>query len=195
MPTGYTAPVIDGEITTAQEFAYECSKAFVWSFREGNQLTYPVVDDYYQKSLDESMAELAAWDALNEEGRYAKWSDAVIVMETRREEARKESEEAFKRLFKVRTEVEKIRVPETHANFKKFMIEQLNETIKYEGTFKEEYYQMPTYPEWADAQRGYILRSVEHAAKRMQEIEQNVAESRQWISTLAKLYNLEVVDR
>jgi hypothetical protein len=196
MPTGYTAHIIDGDITNAQEFAKVCAHAFMFNMRDaapGESLRFPERNDsYYAEELPNRLAELAAWDGLDEEGRYAKWSDYAIAMEKSCADAKAEAEKNRRALETVLAEVKRIDVPETHANFKKFMIEQITETMKFDGTFNEKYYHVQPYEEWVDARRGYILRNIEYATKHMQEAEQRHQESRKWISTLANIYGLEV---
>lgn len=195
MATGHTHPVIDGEITTASEFAYECSKSFVWSWRDGNTLAYPPRrDSYYQDALLNAVKELAEWDALDEAGRYERWSAYANEKAAKAEAAEREADENYRRLSNVLSQVEKVDVPETHKNFKEFMIRQLKETMEFDGIFHPDFYRVRDYSEWVDAQRGYILESIERYSKEIREEDARIAESRKWIGTLANLYGLEVKD-
>lgn len=193
MATGHTHPVIDGKITTASEFARECSKSFVWSWREGNALAYPPKrDSFYVKELHAAINELAEWDALDEAGKYERWSAYAVEETERRDEAERKSQENYRRLSNVLTQVEKITVPETHKNFKEFMLTQLKETMEFDGIFNPDWYRVYGYSEWVDAQRGHILNSIERYSKQVREEDERIAESRKWIGTLATLYGLEV---
>ena len=195
MATGHTHRIIDGEINTLDEFAYECSKSFVWSWRDGNGLAYPPRhDSYYAERLPQAIAELAEWDNASEEERYAKWSAYANKQEQQAEEARKRADLAYLRLAPLLDAAKAKVVPETHKNFKEFMISQLEDTIKHDGVFNSNWYRVYSYPEWADSQRGEILRTIERCSEGLREAEENNRKSREWISTLAALFNLEVKD-
>lgn len=198
MPTGYTAHIIEGTATNAKEFAKVCSQAFIYSMRDaspGAPLRYPErLDAYHAEELPKRMAELAEWDNSTEEEKYARWSAYAISTEEQHKKAKAQAEKSYRALLNVLAEVQKIKVPETHANFKKFMVEQITETIKYDGSFNEKYYQVQSYEEWVDQQRGSILRNIEYSTKQLAEAEQRWQESRKWISTLANLYDLEVAE-
>lgn len=196
MPTGYTADILDGKIDNAQDFAKVCAHAFMWSMRDSSPgdllATAPRTNSYEEDSLRASFTELAVWDAVSEEGRYALWSTYVLKTEAARDESKERCDKNLALLNKVRQEVLDIAVPETHQRFKEFMLEQIDSTIRFDATFNPKWYVTQPYAEWCDSQRPEILRIIEIRAKSLQEAEDRYLEGREWVRTLASLYNLEI---
>lgn len=193
MPTGHTEPVITGMIDTAGEFAYECSKSFGWSMREGGRLKRPSTENMYQtKYLGELIAELAEWNALSEEGKYAQWSRYYAGCLSAGEANKRETAQARERLELVLAEVKAINVPESHANFKQFMIDQLTEAIRVDGTHNAEWYRPQEYVEYCDAQVSEKERMIARYTEIVAERGANIAKGREWVDTLANLYGLKV---
>lgn len=195
MPTGHTYPVVEGEITTLNEFAYECSRSFVWSFREGNALAYPPRHDgYYAEQLPKTMAELSAWDNMSEEEKYAEWSAMADDMTAQAARSRAKAEEAAARIQPLLNAALNVQVPETHKRFKEFMVEQLQSTLDQDGTHNPKWYSFPNYSEWCDARRPQLLNQISRYAVELAKSEENYQKSREWITILANLFNLEVND-
>lgn len=139
MPTGYTAGVIDGEITTLQGFAKKCMRAFGATIHMRdeslNEEYVPrEVGDYYKVALE-------TWEkTLNE---VTSMSDEEIV--AKREKQLQEDIDYHKdRINKVEKNrivlsklikevTEWVPPTEEHVNFKKFMLDQLSQTIQHDG--------------------------------------------------------------
>lgn len=193
MPTGHTSRILSGEITTLEEFASECAKSFVWSARDTGEIRYPKSDSYYKNSLAEAMKELEEWDSLDEEGRYAKWSEYATAAETRTNEAVQKAADNYERLIKVQEVLPQPRnVPEEYKNFVSFMHEQIDQTIKFDGLFNEDWNQVIPYVKWCDTKRADILRSITYRAKSLAEEEERIAKSRAWIDGLVKHFGVKV---
>jgi hypothetical protein len=196
MPTGYTQDVINGKVTTAQEFAKECARAFMWNMRDTDraaELRMPERNDsYYAEDLPRATDELIMWDHSSEEQKYAQWSEYAEEIEKRAVEHRAEAAANRERLTKLLAEVESIGVPETHAEFKKFMVDQLTETIRYDGTFREDYYKIVPYERWAESRRSELLKAIHRAADGLREAQERHEKSVAWVTTLAKTYGLTI---
>lgn len=138
MPTGYTAGIIDGKITTFREFAKTCMKAFgaTIHMRDETLDTEYVpreINEYYRQSLDK-------WKQTLDE--VIKMSDEEIIakrekeLQERIDYARSKMDLCERNcvvLGKMLEEVHDWEPPtEEHKGFKKFMLEQLNETIKHD---------------------------------------------------------------
>lgn len=198
MPTGYTAEILDGKVTTATEFAAKCARAFMVNMRDepwDSSLVMPKrYDSYYAEELPARLAELAEWDNSTEEEKYARWSEYAVKQSEAAEEAKQRAEENYQKLQAVLVEVRRIKVPESHFEFRNFMIDQINQTIDFDGTFNEKYYQVQDYVSWVEEHRGHVLRSIRIASEGLEKSEQNYQKGREWVSTLANLYDLEIVD-
>jgi hypothetical protein len=139
MPTGYTCDVQDGKVTTLEDYAKTCARAFLWQSRDSNErdLLKLVSDEttvkYYEKSLAEARNDLAVHEALDEAG-WRKMYDAenaATLKWTMDYNERKDLER-----LRYTTMLEKVRAwtppSSEHYDLKKFMIEQLESSIKFD---------------------------------------------------------------
>lgn len=139
MPTGYTAGIIDGEITTFEQFATQCTRAFGATIHmRDNPMdsSYEprTPSEYYVNSLQSQREELERMESLTDE-------DIVQEFET---SMRDNLEYHEKGLEKDKANLEKLNsilastkawVPPTeeHEGLRTFMIEQIESTIKVDG--------------------------------------------------------------
>ena len=139
MPTGYTAGIIDGKTETFQEFAKQCMRAFGACIHMRDDNMNKVYEprtpsDYHSKALEEAKEKLKQAENL---------TDAELI-----EMRKKELEESEKyhldniskikasriRLEEFLTKATEFKAPTPeHEGFRKFMIEQLQSTIEYDG--------------------------------------------------------------
>lgn len=198
MPTGYTYPVIEGEITTATEFAQLCARAFMWNMRDTGMdapLRMPEPNNYYTShKVMNRLEELEEWDNSTEEEKYSQWSDYIEATEKRAQDRRDEVAKNREAILPIYNEINRMDVPSTHQAFKDFMLEQLDMTIRQDATFDDKWYATQSYPEWVDEHRGYILRSIEVATEGMVKEEEKAKKSREWINGLIKHFGVEVLD-
>ncbi len=139
MPTGYTAGIIDGEITTFEQFATQCTRAFGATIHmRDNPMDSPyeprTPSEYYVNSLQSQREDLERMESLTDE-------DIVHEFET----SMRDSLEYHERgLEKDKANLEKLNsilasakdwVPPTeeHKGLRTFMIEQIESTIKVDG--------------------------------------------------------------
>ena len=139
MPTGYTAGIIDGEITTFEQFATQCTRAFGATIHmRDNPMDSPyeprTPSEYYTNSLQSQREELERMESLTDE-------DIVQEFETSMRDSLEYHE---KGLEKDKANLEKLNsilasakswVPPTeeHEGLRTFMIEQIESTIKVDG--------------------------------------------------------------
>jgi hypothetical protein len=89
MPTGYTYGVQKGEITTLEDFAKTCARAFLWHARDSEEKDLrKLVDnegtlEYYQKALKEAEDELSELEGLDDETWRLKWDTAMAKEQAR----------------------------------------------------------------------------------------------------------------
>jgi len=142
MPTGYTAEILDGKINTFKGFAKKCMRAFgaTIHMRDDslNESYRPrEIDEYYIEQVKEAEEELKELKAADDEFfinkiREKLKSDYVYYEERLREV--KKNEVKLKSILK---DTKKWNPPtEDHVGIKDFMIQQLEETIKYDANCK-----------------------------------------------------------
>lgn len=138
MPTGYTAGIIDGEIKTFKQFATLCMRAFGATLHmrdDGLDKVYEprVPSKYYEDNIAKAKTMLQQANTLPDEA----------IIQSRYEELEKEkqrlldhiakSKENLKSLNSILAEVNSYSPPTfEHTGIKDFMIQQINETIKFD---------------------------------------------------------------
>lgn len=139
MPTGYTAGIIDGKTETFQDFAKQCMKAFgacIHMRDENMDKEYEprTPSDYHIKALEKAKKKLKQAET---------FTDAELIeMRTKElEESKKYHLESIAKTKVARAKLEeflakaiefKAPTPE-HEGLRKFMIEQLQSTIDFDG--------------------------------------------------------------
>ena len=142
MPTGYTEPILKGKITEFKDYAKLCMRAF--------GATIHMKDDYldveYEPRVPEKFYHEKIIELKSELDMLIKMSDEEIL-DKRQTEIKndikyheeklietKENEEKLLKMLKSATTWE----PPTdeHSGIKKFMIEQITETLKYDADSK-----------------------------------------------------------
>lgn len=138
MPTGYTAGILDGKITTFPQFAKLCMRAFGATIHMRDEdmdakITPRVPSDYYLDEIEQAKQLLK--DAYN-------LSDEDIIK--RKEEELEESKEYhlkaiekaiidLKNMNNILKDVKKWQPPTSeHTGIKDFMISQIEETIEWD---------------------------------------------------------------
>lgn len=168
MPTGYTADVITGKVATFPAFAMQCARAFgALILMRDDPLDAPIPDafapsGYYAKRLEENDAEAVRLASLTaEEAEQEAEADYQRAVQ-HREEAIREAAEARQRCEAMLAQVREWTPPTPdHEGLKRFMVEQLEETIRFDGTF--------TDGDWWRAERltgeEWLGRQVENLAR------------------------------
>ena len=139
MPTGYTEGIINGKIETFQEFAKQCMRAFGATIHmrdESMDKEYEprTPSDYHIKALEKAKEKLKQVESLTD--------TELIEMRTKElEESKKYHLESIAKAKNARAKLEKFlaqaiefKAPTPdHEGLRKFMIEQLQSTIDFDG--------------------------------------------------------------
>lgn len=136
MPTGYTAGIEDGSITTGKDFLKLCTRAFGIAIElKDEPLSVPTPTKFepnifYKDKIDREKAELEKCEKMSFEdarAKMVKYHEDMIRMYQRMAE---NSIERNKKYAKVRAEVESWIPPTTeHYNLKSFALEQIDMCI------------------------------------------------------------------
>lgn len=173
MPTGYTAYIEDGEITTGKEFLKLCTRAFGIAIDlKDEPLSTPTPisfepDSYYKDRYERALAELERTKNMTfEEAIIARKSDFDRTVKSCRESLER-NKLYNERYQKVKDEVEAWNPPtEEHVGLKEFAIAQINLSMLSEDSMK-------TFNQCVDlefddseeATRKYITEKVEYCQK------------------------------
>lgn len=193
MPTGYTADVQSGKVTTFPEFAMQCARAFGALISMRDDAPDARVPDmiepntsYYDERLAQATADLERLRAMTPqqaqeeaervyESAYAEWV---------KYEARKAEERAR---YEAMLEQVKAWEPPTfnHIEMKKFMIQQLEESIRFDCGTSE-----PPQPrnaqDWHQEAVASARRSLLYLTEQRAEEIDRAASRTAWIQALRK---------
>lgn len=136
MPTGYTAGIIDGEITTFEQFATQCTRAFGATIHmRDNPMDSPyeprTPSEYYANSLQSHREELKKMESLTDEEIVQEFETSTKENLDYHEKALEKGKANLEKLNSILSSV-KAWVPPTeeHEGLRTFMIEQITCTIK-----------------------------------------------------------------
>jgi len=139
MPTGYTAGIIDGEITTFEQFATQCTRAFgATSHMRENPLDSPyeprTPSEYYVNSLQSQREKLEETKAMTDEAIVRDFENLLNDSLKYHERELEKTKVNLGRLNSI-MESAKSWVPPTedHEGVRDYMIDQLEITIKADG--------------------------------------------------------------
>lgn len=134
MPTGYTSKLYEDEPQTLREFILDCSRAVLPFMKESSGPPPEQVEErsYHADKLREAHERLDAARALTMGDAEAAANAEYHQETTRRNAARRENEALRSRYESMLNDVRQWNAPELAEGLKRFMIEQLVESIKYD---------------------------------------------------------------
>lgn len=173
MPTGYTAAVQSGEVTSFRKFALTCARAMGANIEmRDEESDVPIhkykPDDFYLKRLGEARFELASLENMtlpHAEGLAVKAYEEAMA--SRKRALRERAEQKFR----YETMLDRVRAwtPPTqdHNNFKEFMEKQLLESIDFDCG-NSSYYNEPIIKKTGSQYREYLIASLREDIVRYQ---------------------------
>ena len=196
MPTGYTAPVKDGEITTFKDFALRCARAFgaTIEFRDepmGFDIEAKIKEigqssiDYHKKALAEARAERTDIEAMTED-------EASVEAMREYDEALASYAKSVSEIITTRTRysamidaVEEWEPPTPeHHGLKDFMMNQLRESIQFDCRYVPEQPRLKTPTEWTADRIESAERRVKYHGDELKKAQASAKTSRKWLTDL-----------
>lgn len=191
MPTGYTAAVVDGKVTTLRDFALTCARGMgALIMMRDDPWDAPIPErfepgDYYAKSLAEVQAELAALRAMHPTEWQAAADAEFAAAQKAKAEYLADKETQRARYDAMIAQVE----PWTGApeGLKGFMLDQLYRGRDFDCPEDTSYWKEPeqlTGEEWKAKREADLMQSgAKYAEEHQKEVDRT--ESRNaWIKTL-----------
>lgn len=196
MPTGYTAAVQDGSITELKDFAYSCARAMgaCISMRD-DPSGKPIPErfepsTYYKDRLEQAQSDLAVLQLMTVEECA---EEAQKEFEQSQEYERKRLKEKTEYRARYETMLRKVsdwrNSPE---GLKKFMMDQLHESIKWDCPDDEDWYtaglkeppKLLTGEEWFDKRQQSLLRDVARSSEEYAKELERVEGRNKWVHQL-----------
>lgn len=181
MPTGFTYPIIDGEITTFRDYAINCMKAFSV---EGTFSFEP--NKYYREQYDHAVESLDLFISMTEDELKSSYETYKSNTIKQAQEAMEKQKGDNKKL-EAMTAIARKFIPPTndHQKYKEFMIEQLKISI----SDTTEYWQsvidnIKPFDRWAVEERirltdQVVIRSSEYSRELVR-----MDQKRQWVTAI-----------
>ena len=141
MPTGYTSDIYNGKNVTFEKFVFACSRAFMPSMRD-SAFDAPIPDkypvsDYHKKELDKAKKNVVKYAKMTIAQAAETLKKNEIKVRAEEKKSKEESEALRLRYEAMVIKVERWSVPKELAGLKKFMLEQLRESIKFDCSVLE----------------------------------------------------------
>lgn len=195
MATGYTSPVMEGKVTDLKDYAADCARAFgafIHMRDDGNNavLRYPEHHTFDSDSYNRAFIELESWENLNEEGRYAMWSNYYRRSVQVNLEFKAKANLHESRYTAMLAQIVPLDVPSELQAFKDFMVSQLEDSINFDCNHR---YMVPAdFFEWCDDHDEYLRRSLRNAQKRMIESIEKHNKTVDYINLMAETFGFEI---
>jgi chromosome segregation ATPase len=193
MPTGYTSVVCERDISF-NEFTWRCARAFgaLISMRDASLHAnipdkLPVDDSFHVAELKKAQTRLKTLKKTSLDVAEARAKrDYAAALKAKKEHIKRVSD-VRARLDAMREQVDSWQPPsKEHEGLKTFMLQQLDETIKYDGTVSEYYDKVKpqTGEEWLEMALGHAQRDIEYHTQHLAEDRKRADEHQQWIDQL-----------
>ncbi len=138
MPTGYTAGILDGKITTFPQFAKQCMRAFGATIHmrdDAMDAEYQerTPSDYHTKKIEEAQQSLKDVEVLSDEAIIAEAKKGFEESKKYHLESIEKAKKGGEKLNAILQEVNAWVPPtEDHAGIKTFMVDQIKQTIDFD---------------------------------------------------------------
>ena len=197
MPTSYTLDLYDGKDITFEEFVLRCARAFgaLISMRD-EPINVPIPErfepsDYHLKELEKAKKRLKEIKKWNEEMAEQEAERAYQEALKRREEFIEKNNVIRKRYEDMLSKVREWKPPTSdHVDLKKFMIQQLEDSIEFD-CFIPEMPQRLSGEEYKEQQIKKALNDIDYHEKEYAEEVNRIYERNKWLLSLRESLKID----
>lgn len=198
MPTGYTANVANGKITSLKDYIESCIPAFMIYFRDKNNINArePLkFDFYYANALAEAEKKYADFMNSSEEEKillYKEYLDERIDYANKRLIENKETISRYKNML---SKLANFKSPSAaHDNFVKFLTSQLQDSIEFDNVLEMysnelERYRNLSFEKFIEDREKDLLDDIAYYKKESIREQESANQNVQWLSKI-----LEAID-
>ena len=201
MPTGYTANVANGKITSLKDYIESCIPAFMIYFRDKNNINArePLkFDFYYANALAEAEKKYADFMNSSEEEKillYKEYLDERIDYANKRLIENKETISRYKNML---SKLANFKSPSAaHDNFVKFLTSQLQDSIEFDDVI--EMYQSDldichkmSFEKYAKDKEQDLLDDIAYYKKESIREQESANQNVQWLNKI--LESIDAID-
>lgn len=201
MPSGYTAPLHDGEDISLEQFVLRCSRAMGAAIMQRDEspdveIRMREVGEHYLGYVEKSGAELAeAWERSDDEWA-ALQATAIAEAETSREEYLAKREGIAERYTAMLAAVHRWEPPTSeHYGLKDFMVKQIEESLQFDVSDWT-----PPVPaelpvsEYRERELHRLAKSLERDTQQLQEERERVRSQNAWVLALRESLGLPALE-
>lgn len=195
MPTGYTEAI--GRGVSFKEFVLLCARGMgaLITMRD-DPWDAPIPDefkpsDYHQKELVKAQDRLTILNSLSLAAADKMVQDAYMDALRSHEDSRQKNRELESKYREMLRRVEAWEPPTPdHQGLKKFMMEQINQSIDFDCGYNPKRPTLKSPQDWLTEEKGNALRDIEYHTREKEAEERRSAERTKWVQALKK--SLEV---
>ena len=192
MPTGYTADIVNGKVTSFNDFVLKCARAFVWQMKEADW-NDPLIeeiklDPYYQEKFEAAQKALDEFDATSTEDALKQAQDEFAQSVDHHLEYVTNCEIENARIDNMLVKVDNWNPPEDLKDLKSFMHQQL---IDSKHNFK--YIVPPQLPQgsWLMSKRETLVENENYYRNELIQHRKYVEKANKWLKLLRESLNNE----
>ena len=188
MPTGYTKNISSG--ISFEEFVLNCARAFIYEMREVPEDT-PIPENfeisfYHKVELEREEKSLKYWMGISDDEADRKTKRDYKEKIKRNKETIKEKTDLRKKYEKMLESVKNWIPPENHNELKKFMTQQIYDSIEIDCDTK--YYHkesiLQSGEEYKEARIEMIKKDIEYHKRNYEKEVERVNETDKWVKQL-----------
>lgn len=192
MPTGYTAPLHDGDPITFEQFVLRCSRAMGAAIHQRDedsdaQITEMTVPDYYAANVDK--AERALIEALSRSSQdWHEMQEQEVQQALTYKHEYVEKRAAMRDRYETMLAAVEQWTPPTkeHNGLKEFMAEQLNTSINFDcgGSYVPSVPERVPVSEYRDRKIADLSKSLTSEIERFEKERERVRSQNEWVRAL-----------
>lgn len=192
MPTGFTAPLYEGQEISFEEFVLRCSRAMdaTVMLRDHPSDVLPTEDnvlegDWDEGELDRLKSTLEAFEELDDEGWRREAETQNAEARAAYEKTVRETEELRTRYLQMGAKVEAWQPPtEDHQGLKDFILEQITRSIDFDCGYTPNKPEPVTGPQHREATLARLRDGIARAEKRIAEKAERNHGRAEWVRQL-----------
>jgi hypothetical protein len=193
MPTGYTAAVQDGKVTTLRQFAMQCARAFGATITMRDDPWDKAIPDrfepetrYYDEGIEKTWTILAELLTLSDaECERRATAEHANLLDSHRQYLRNK-DQSRQRYEAMRDQVIAWQVPEEIASLRTFMLEQLTQSIDFDcdTKYNPEEPKVLTGEAWRSSTLAQAAKDLGYYIEKRQEEIERAASRNHWLASL-----------
>jgi hypothetical protein len=192
MPTGFTAKMYDGKEETFEQFVLSCARGMgicIMQRDDGPGLpTKTKIADYYETNYGSASNKMADWKN-NPQKRKAEYDQYVKETEAANKKSQVNAATLSARYYARLAEVHAWTAPEGLEGMKKFMVNQIEDSIQFDCTpYTTE---VLGFDEWVEERERDIKWKLDYATRSLAENVERVKTQNEYIDALYKSLGLD----